>query len=87
MEKVQYSKLLAEIPPVDVVVTMGCNVECPALPCRYRMDWDLDDPTGKGDSEFERVIRMIEDKVKAMAEYFHAVLPAQRSPYDVTDER
>lgn len=33
MEKTQYSKLLSEIPPVDVVITMGCNVECPYLPC------------------------------------------------------
>ena len=29
MEKTQYSKLLTDIPPVDVVVTMGCNVKCP----------------------------------------------------------
>jgi len=33
MEKEQYSKLLADIPPVDIVITMGCNVECPFLPC------------------------------------------------------
>jgi len=32
-EKEQYSKLLADIPPVDIVITMGCNVECPFLPC------------------------------------------------------
>lgn len=30
----QYSKLLTEIPAVDVVITMGCNVQCPMLPCR-----------------------------------------------------
>jgi arsenate reductase len=29
MTKDQKSKLLAEIPPVDIVITMGCNVECP----------------------------------------------------------
>jgi len=29
MEKTQYSKLLSDIPPVDIVVTMGCNVEGP----------------------------------------------------------
>ena len=34
MEQTQRSKLLSELPPVDVVVTMGCNVQCPALPCR-----------------------------------------------------
>ena len=34
MEQTQRSKLLADIPPVDIVVTMGCNVACPFLPCR-----------------------------------------------------
>ena len=46
MEKEQYSKLLSDIPPVDVVVTMGCNVRCPFLPCMLREDWGLEDPTG-----------------------------------------
>ena len=36
MEQTQHSKLLADIPPVDVVVTMGCNVSCPSLPCKHR---------------------------------------------------
>ena len=63
MEQTQYSKLLSELPPVDVVITMGCNVACPSLPCRYREDWGLEDPTGKGDAVFFSVIRSIEDKV------------------------
>lgn len=32
MEQSQRSKLLSEIPPVDIVITMGCNVTCPSLP-------------------------------------------------------
>lgn len=67
MEKTQRSKLLSEIPPVDVVVTMGCNVECPYLPCKHREDWGLDDPTGKSDEEFIAVIRKIESKIKLLA--------------------
>lgn len=63
MEATQYSKLLSEIPPVDVVVTMGCNVECPYLPCKHREDWGLDDPTGKSDEEFIKVIKQIEEKI------------------------
>lgn len=59
----QYPKLLAEIPPVDIVVTMGCNVECPYLPSRFREDWGLDDPTGKGRDEFTKTARIIEAKV------------------------
>ncbi|MHB1153450.1 MAG: arsenate reductase ArsC [Eubacteriales bacterium] len=68
MEQTQYSKLLSEIPPVDVVITMGCNVECPYLPCRLREDWGLDDPTGKRDEEFNKVISVIERKVLELKE-------------------
>lgn len=58
MEENQYSKLLSQIPPVDIVITMGCNVSCPSLPCQYREDWGLDDPTGKDDETFLETIRM-----------------------------
>ncbi len=66
MEKTQHSKLLDEIPPVDIVITMGCNVECPYLPCKHREDWGLDDPTGKSDEEFKKVISTIETKIKEL---------------------
>ena len=52
MEKTQHPKLLVDIPEVDIVITMGCNVNCTFLPCRYKEDWNLDDPTGKSDEEF-----------------------------------
>ena len=68
MEAVQRPKLLDELPPVDVVVTMGCNVSCPHVPCRHREDWGLQDPTGRGDEAFHAVIDAIEGKVKALAE-------------------
>lgn len=63
MKQTQYSKLLSAIPPVDILITMGCNVSCPSLPCRYREDWGLDDPTGKSDESFLEVIHSIEEKV------------------------
>lgn len=66
MEKNQYSKLITDIPPVDIVITMGCNVNCPYLPCQERYDWGLDDPTGKSDEEFIKVIETIEIKVKEL---------------------
>jgi arsenate reductase len=52
MEAAQRPKLIEDIPPVDVVVTMGCNIECPYLPSKHREDWGLDDHTGKPDEEF-----------------------------------
>lgn len=68
MEKEQYSKLISDIPKVDVVVTMGCNVQCPYIPSEMRMDWGLDDPTGKSDDEFRLLIADIETKVKLLVE-------------------
>ena len=64
----QRSKLLSELPPVDVVVTMGCNVQCPALPCAWREDWGLADPSGKPDAEFYEAIRRIEEKILCLRE-------------------
>lgn len=63
MEKTQYSKLLKDIPNVDIVITMGCNVNCPYLPCQYREDWGLDDPTGKSDEEFNKIIDIIYNNI------------------------
>lgn len=64
MEKTQHSKLLSDLPPVDIVITMGCNVVCPHLPCKRREDWGLDDPTGKSDQDFIDTIHLIDTKIK-----------------------
>ena len=63
MEKTQKSKLISDIPPVDIVITMGCNVNCPSLPCEYREDWGLDDPSGRSDEEFKIIIDKIEKNI------------------------
>ena len=63
MEATQHSKLLSDIPEVDVVITMGCNVHCPFLPCSHREDWGLDDPTGQSDEVFLETIRRIEQRI------------------------
>lgn len=69
MEKTQKPKLIQAIPPVDDVITMGCNVVCPVLPFSYKSeDWGLEDPTGKGDEAFINVIRRIEEKVIELIE-------------------
>ena len=59
----QHSKLLSDIPPVDVVITMGCNIRCPFLPCSLREDWGLEDPTGQTDEKFLETIRLVEQKI------------------------
>lgn len=77
MECTQRPKLLEDLPPVDIVVTMGCNVACPFLPCKRREDWGLPDPTGKGDEEFLKIIREIEGKIVRLRE---SLITAQEDP-------
>ena len=67
MEETQKSKLITTLPAIDIVITMGCNVNCPYLPSKHREDWGLDDPTGKSKDEFTRTAKTIEDKVKDLA--------------------
>jgi arsenate reductase len=40
----------------DVVVTMGCGDECPYIPGKRYLDWDLEDPSGKS-LDFVRELR------------------------------
>jgi arsenate reductase (thioredoxin) len=40
----------------DTVVTMGCGDECPYIPGKSYVEWDLEDPAGK-DAETVRRIR------------------------------
>ena len=68
MEATQHSKLLTDLPPIDIVIKMGCNVVCPYLPSRYVEDWGLDDTSGKSDTEFMAIIDQIEVNVKKLAE-------------------
>ncbi|MDT9335219.1 arsenate reductase ArsC [Clostridium perfringens] len=64
MELTQRPKLLIEIPEVDIVITMGCNVSCPTLPCKHREDWGLNDPSGKSVKEFIYTRDKIKEKVE-----------------------
>lgn len=67
MNETQKSKLLSDIPKVDIVIKMGCNVVCPYLPADYVEDWGLDDPTGKNDEEFIKIAKNIEKKIKELS--------------------
>ena len=68
MELTQRSKLITELPPVDIVVTMGCNVNCPHMSCRHREDWGLEDPTDSGDAVFRETIAAIHQRVLSLRE-------------------
>ena len=68
MEKTQYSKLVCDIPTPDILISMGCNVECPYIGMPFDDDWGLYDPTGKSEKEYIKVIKEIEGKVLALRE-------------------
>ena len=59
----QHSKLISEIPEVDIAISMGCNVGCPFIGRGFDDNWGLEDPTGKSDEEFKLVIGKIEKKI------------------------
>lgn len=62
-----YPKLLEDIPnELDVLITMGCGVECPFVPSRFREDWGLDDPSGGPYEAFVNTRNIIEAKVKQL---------------------
>ena len=56
MEQTQYSKRISDIPEPDIAISMGCNVGCPFIGRPFDDNWGLDDPTGKSDEAFQKVI-------------------------------
>ncbi len=63
MEEAQYSKSISEIPETDKMISMGCHVGCPLVGRAFDERWNLENPTGKSDEEFVKVIQEIEEKV------------------------
>ena len=59
----QHSKLISDLPEVDLMISMGCNVGCPFVGREFDDNWELEDPTGKEDEEFFEVIKKIEEKI------------------------
>lgn len=62
----QYSKLITDIPKVDIAISMGCNVGCPYIGRSFDDNWELEDPTGKSDDDFWAVIQQIEKNILAL---------------------
>ena len=52
----------------DVVVTMGCGDECPYIPGKRYLDWDLADPKGRPLEEVRATRDEIERRVAELAE-------------------
>jgi arsenate reductase len=50
----------------DVVITMGCGDACPVFPGTRYLDWDLEDPAGKGVESVRPIRDEIESRVRAL---------------------
>jgi protein-tyrosine-phosphatase len=50
----------------DVVVTMGCGDECPYVPGKRYLDWDLTDPKGRSVDEVRAIRDDIAGRVEAL---------------------
>jgi len=60
------TRALAE--QADVVVTMGCGDECPYIPGKRYLDWDLPDPKGRPLAEVRATRDEIVGRVRALVE-------------------
>jgi arsenate reductase len=64
-----HPKLLKDIPnSLDVLITMGCGVECPYVPARFRQDWGLEDPSGGPYEGFQNTRDIIKSQVELLLE-------------------
>jgi arsenate reductase (thioredoxin) len=50
----------------DVVVTMGCGDECPFIPGKRYLDWELEDPKGRSVDEVRSTRDEIERRVREL---------------------
>ena len=50
----------------DVVVTMGCGDECPYIPGKRYLDWDLEDPSAQPVEAVRRTREEIERRVRSL---------------------
>ncbi len=51
-----------------VVITMGCGDACPIFPGKTYLDWQLDDPAGRGIEAVRPIRDEIHTRVKALLE-------------------
>ena len=56
----------ADMQWADLVVTMGCGDECPLVPGRRYLDWELDDPAGRPINEVREIRDEIARRVDAL---------------------
>ena len=59
----------------DVVITMGCGDECPVIPGKRYVEWDLRDPKGLSIADVRSIRDDIEQRVVALADELDVASP------------
>jgi protein-tyrosine-phosphatase len=59
----------------DVCITMGCGDTCPVFPGKRYLDWDLEDPAGRG----VEAVRPIRDEIKKRIEGLIAEIAPEKT--------
>ena len=62
----------------DLLVTMGCGDECPYIPGKRYIDWDLPDPRGQPLELVRRTRETIAERVSALVAELDAGTPSAR---------
>ncbi len=65
-----------DLEATDVVVTMGCGDTCPVLPGKRYVDWELEDPAGKGVEAVRPIRDDIERRVRELMQELQVTPPA-----------
>lgn len=62
-----YVKTLDELPlQWDIIISMGCNMQCPSAYAKYHFDFALQDPSDMDKEQFLSIIATLEGKTKAL---------------------
>lgn len=63
-----YTKLVSSIPEVDIVIYMGCSIECVSVSCQIELDWGVESASNGSDESFKKMIKTIEERVLKLRE-------------------
>ncbi len=66
--RVPHGLFRSDVEWADVVVTMGCGDSCPYIPGKTYVDWELEDPAGKGLDEVRAIRDEIERRVATLGD-------------------
>ncbi len=59
----QLPKTVEKLPEIDILIYMGCKVECTKHSCQVSLGWNISDPKGGTDDAYRKAIHDIEQNI------------------------